>query len=268
MGEWGHRKGTDFERSIGTMLTCLGFEIVEESISIKCSDGPNHKCDDHSIDLLAKHVGPAPRPFRSYEGVTFFDCTSAEEVYETAFLKASRTLECLRKTDGFADTNGAIVVTARRMTPTLRDALVKYPEIKCWDLDHVSLYGAMATVSRLSKKPKYVCEIDAQERSSATLLLYRPVYTFPHQTFFGHLFYESDARMNRDRLRKALLLVRRIASRYSTTSLTVHSLSGFTLDIPIVLSETAKECSSLAQGIDISESQLFDYTRPWFAAFS
>jgi hypothetical protein len=267
MSEWGRRKGTDFEQSIAAMLTYLGFKIVAENISIKCLDPSDHKTTEHSIDFLAEHDASVPRLFKSYDGLTFFDCTSREEVTETQFMKASQTLKCLRRTDPYAGMSGSIVVTARRMTPQLREDLNKHSDIMCWDLDHVSLYGALARAYVLSTERKCYAEIGTGGSSLITAVLYKRNIPPPPEVFYGDLFYESDARMNRDELQRAISTVHKVASRWSTTYLTVHSLSGFTSDIPNVVDAVAKKCSSRFRKIEIPRRKLFDYTRPWFPAF-
>lgn len=263
MGEWGRRKGTDFEQSIAAMLTYLGFKILAENISIKCVDQGHHTPGEHPVDFLAQHIGPLPRPYGSFDGLTFFDCTSSEKIPEDDFKKISETLECLRKTPPYTETKGAIFVVTKKMTPPLRENLGNYQGILAWDLDRLSLYGRLAELYPLRKRCRY------HSGESMIYVLYEPVRDVLPRPTFAFLFYDEDGtRLNRDTLRNALGVVRNMAFSWSSTSVRVHSLSGYTSDIPMVLDETAKEFSSWFRRVRIPHDELFDYTRPWFAAVS
>jgi hypothetical protein len=268
-GEEGHRKCTAFEQSVEAMPTRLGFEIVDQGFSVKCFDPSVHQCNSHSVDILAKHVGPSPRLLKSFDGLTFFDCTSSQDISDTRFAKASKTLECLRKTDSYRETKGSIVVIARKTPPALRESLRSYSEIMCWDLDRISLYGTLATVNGLRGKKKYYSELDDVGHRSVIIVAWRPFQMpIPMQFYYAYLFYESDARLNRDNLRHALLNIKKMTWPCSMTNVAVRSLSGFTSDIPRVLDDVADSCSSLFRKIVIEYTDVYDHTRPWLAAFA
>jgi len=255
-GEWGHRKGSDFEQSFKTMLTCLGFMIISENTGVKCRN-PDHKTQDHAIDVLAEHIGPFPRPCESYDGPTFFDLRAREKVPDEELNRVSQTLGCLRKTNGYANTKGAIFVTCRGMTPKLEGDLKNYSEITCWDINRLSLYGRMAELFPYRTRRKYHSE------NKMRIILHHPdPYGPPPHYVTAELFYEEENRLNRDDLKRGLVALHKMMPWGSIADAGVRSLSGFTSDLPLVLTTVAKECSSWFRRIWIGPEKLFDYTRP------
>jgi hypothetical protein len=258
-GEWGHRKGSDFEQSFKTMLACLGFKIICENVGVQCGN-PDHKTPEHSIDVLAQHIGPFPRPCESYDGLTLFDLRAREKVPEEELNRVSRTLECLRKTNSYADARGAVFVTCRGMTPKLAGDLKNYSEIKCWDINRLSLYGRMAELFPYRARCKYHSE------NKMRIILHHPnPYDAPPYYVTAELFYEEENRLNLDNLKRGLVALRKIMPWGSIADVRVRSLSGFTSDLPLVLTTVAKDCSSWFRRVRIAPGRLFDYTRPWFA---
>lgn len=269
MGEYGRRKGNDFEQSIAAVLTYLGFKIVLELDQVKCvnqshRDHPE-KEEEHSIDLLAQHDNKMPRPGKSFDGLTFFDCTAREKFPENQFRKVSQTLECLRESEAFGGIKGAIVATSSRMTPQLQQELEKFPNIMCWDIGYLSLYGALASLLIQARRWKNPIKAYTRLNDHTVLCLRQPVYTFPHQTFEGDLVCEHEPRLGQDALRAALQQIKSVVPRYCTTYLRVHSLNGFTPDLPRVLKTITRESRSRLRDFVILPEDLFDYTRPWFA---
>jgi len=259
-GEYGHRKGTDFEQSTKVMLTYLGYKIQAESTSVKCLD-PNHRLSEHSIDVLAEHVGPVPRPHESHDGLTFFDMTSSEKISRESFLRTSKTLQCLRKDSRYARTKGAVFVTRAKLTPPISEEMRSIPGIKCWDGDRLSLYGRLAELFPHHRQCRYHSE------NGVTIVLYDPSRgdPLPPKHVFAELFYEGEARLNQDTLKSALLRINKM-TRFPTTTIhvNVRSLQGFTKDVMITVEEAVRECSSWSRKIDITREELFDYTCPWF----
>jgi hypothetical protein len=259
-GEEGHRKGLDFERSTAAMLTCLGFKIVAENIRVECLDPSNHTKNPHEIDLLIQHVGPLPRPFTSHDGLTYLDCTTAENLSADYFQELSEAVDCLRKDSRYTDTKGAIFATDRRLTSTVKDSARRSGMI-CWDLDRLSLYGSLAELFPLRGHTHFHPE------GSTIFAVYEPITYVPRQIYAG-LYSESDERFNRDCLADALLCLRKLLPLVSITDVSVHSLSGFTSDVPMILDDLGKECGSRVKRIKLSPERLYDHTRPWFPALS
>jgi hypothetical protein len=240
------------------MLTCLGFKIVSENTWVKCGN-PDHKTSEHPIDLLAQHVGPFPRPCESYDGPTLFDLRAREKIPEDELHRISQTLECLRKANSYADARGAVFVTSKGMTPKLAMDLKNYSEIKCWDLNRLSLYGRLAELFPYRARCRYHSE------DTVTIVLYHPnPYDLPPYYVTAELFYEEENRLNRDGLERGLIALHKMAPWGSIADVRVRSLSGFTSDLPLVLKTVVKECSSWFRRIEITPEKLFDYTRPWF----
>lgn len=258
-GEYGHRKGTDFEQSIAAMVSHLGFRIKGENTFVKCVD-PTHRLSEHGIDLLAEHVGPVPRPHESYEGLTFFDLTSSEKISKQDFLQTQNTVECLRKDSRHARTKGAVFVTRAKLTPPLIEELRSFPEVKCWDGDRLSLYGRLAELFPRHRRCRYHSE------NSATFVLYDPTSDpSPPKHVFAELLYEGETRLDQDTLRSALLRFGKMAPFLTTTiHVNVRSLPGFTKDVLITLEDIVRECSSWHRKVSLTRDELFDYTRPWF----
>ncbi len=266
-GEYGHRKGNAFEQSISAMLTYLGFKITRELIQIKCVN-PVHQQQEHSVDFLAEHVGKLPRPFHSFGGLTFLDCTASENLSEAQFTKASQTLECLRKTSAFSDAKGAIVVTSRALTPALKQEMSNHKDLLCWDVSRLNLYGTMAEVHNSSKRWQFKTKTSVQADISTVAIVIRGTWTVPTQYYEGNIFYEGEEPLNRDSLKDILTPLSSMTRLSSVAFVRVHSLNGFTSDIPRVLNSVIKDSSKRLHRIVIRPDDLYDYTRPWFAAFS
>jgi hypothetical protein len=273
-GELGHKKGNAFEQSISAMLTYLGFKIIKEFFQIPCVDSAHKSSSpepEHSVDYLAEYsqdTSSSPRPFCSFDGPTFIDCTSAENLPETHFDRVAETLECLRKSKDFSGVRGAIIATSRALTPPLRNKLNKYPDLRCWDMPRLTLYGTLAEVLNSAKRQKSRTRIDASEQDFTTRILRTYAIPSPMEYYEADVFYEGELLLNKDGLREMLRQVR-LLTRFSSTAFTrVHSLNGFTSDIPRVLESVRKSCSSRFHTIAIRPDDLYDYTRPWFAAFS
>jgi hypothetical protein len=271
-GEYGHRKGTAFEQSISAMLTYLGFKIVRELTSIDCCND-KHKAHEsenreHSVDFLAQHMGNSPSPFCCFDGLTFFDCTASENLSEAQFTKASETLDCLRKTKECSGVKGAIVVTSRALTPPLKREMMRFKDMLCWDISRLNLYGAMAEVQNMSKRWKSNTKTDVRADISGITIVRRGSFTWPFQFYEGDIFHEGEQPLNRDSLKRLLLPISSMTRFNSVTYLRVHSLNGFTSDLPRLLGGVIKESSTRLRTIVIRPDDLYDYTRPWFAAFS
>jgi hypothetical protein len=143
------------------------------------------------------------------------------------------------------------------MTPNTREDLKNYPEIKCWDINRLSLYGRMAELFPYRGRCKYYSE------NKMRIVLHHPdPYGPPPYYVTAELFFEEDDRLNRDDLKRGLVALRKIMPWGSIADVRVRSLSGVTSDLPLVVTTLAKECSSWSRRILASPQKLFDYTRP------